>query len=100
MVLFSNWNRMAYLVKFKTVIKFLNRKQKVVFNGQTSSWVDVNAGVSQGFILGPLLFLIYIYIYIYIYHIWCVCMYVYVYIILLDEFKKDLHGIVTLISQR
>ena len=73
---------MAYLVKFKTVIKFLNRKQKVVFNGQTSSWVDVNAGVSQGFILGPLLFLIYIYIYIYISYMMrvyvCICIYYFI----------------------
>ena len=37
-----------------------NRKQIVVLNGQHSSWADIKAGVHQGFILGPLLLLVYI----------------------------------------
>ena len=39
---------------------FRNRKEKVVLNGQCSSWAYVSAGVPLGSILRCLLFLIYI----------------------------------------
>ena len=47
------------------LLKFLRdflseRRQRVILNGQASTWTNVTAEVPQDSILGPLLFLIYI----------------------------------------
>ena len=36
-----------------------DRKQRVIIESQSSEWANINAGVPQGSVFGPLLFLIY-----------------------------------------
>ena len=49
------------LPSFNTATVFYtNRKQRIVLNGQSSSWLEIHAGIRQGSVLGTLLFLIYI----------------------------------------
>ena len=54
----ENGNSGKLLLLLKDFLK--SRKKRVVLNSQHSSWRDVNAGVPQGSLLGPLLLLVYI----------------------------------------
>ena len=64
------WNdRLIYQLKqngiegemLKILSSFLaERKQRVIIDGKFSSWAEIEAGVPQGSILGPILFLVYI----------------------------------------
>ena len=48
-------NLLAFLENYLT-----NRCQRVTLNGTMSNWSSISAGVPQGSVLGPLLFLVYI----------------------------------------
>ena len=37
-----------------------DRRQRVVVDGEVSNWKSVLSGVSQGYVIGPILFLVYI----------------------------------------
>ena len=57
----SSWSKWYICDLLNVITDFLyNRKQRVVLNGQHSSWTNVESGVPHGSILRPLFFLIYI----------------------------------------
>jgi hypothetical protein len=57
----TSWRRLAYQATHRWCRAFLSdRKIRTVHDGQFSEWFSINAGVPQGSVLSPFLFLVYI----------------------------------------
>ena len=61
LIIFTNLGHMEFQVRYLAIYLFLsNRWLWVILNGKSSQEYPVNAGVPQGSILDPTLFLLYI----------------------------------------